>query len=275
VAALSQEFIYRDGGQDGEQITRRIFADLRDHLNPGGALYCTATLNELPGKNAEQRIRDMLGPSAEEFDVFVAVIVSYDPLDFFFSEARRGKGDFADLRRRQEVIERLQIERMIYASFVVRRMASPREPLTLRRQLSPQSRWQDAERLLEMELLLAPPAPVEHLLTARPRARTGLESKLVQKLEKGRWQIAKCEFQTLVPFFSELEAPPWTGVLLERMNGESTVAEHLQFLQEAGFAPPGADPSEFARFISVLARNGVVELPGLFGVTPKDGGGDG
>ena len=108
---------------------------------------------------------------------------------------------------------------------------------------------------------MADPAAAKWLLTATPRAMPGVESKLVQKLDAGRWQVAKCEFQTLVPFFAELQAPAWTGILLERMNGECTVSDHLSYLQKAGFAPAGADPSEFARFIAVLATNGIVELP--------------
>ncbi len=61
VAALRQEFIYRDGGEDGELITRRVFQDAAKFLETDGRLYCTAVINELSGRPAEQRIRQMLG----------------------------------------------------------------------------------------------------------------------------------------------------------------------------------------------------------------------
>jgi SAM-dependent methyltransferase len=261
IAALSQQYIYRDGGHDGEQITRRIIAGAGEHLKPGGALYLTAIVNEAGGKSVEQRLREMLGEASSEFDVVVVVIVSSDPLEFFFGEARNGRGDFSELERRREILAELQIERMVYASMILRRLESARQPLTLRRQLSPATRWQDIEWLLSIETALASRSAVERLLASRPRATAGIESKLVQKLEGRKWQCVKCEFQTLAPFFLELQAPPWTGVLLERMDGERMVSDHLEFLKQAGFAPPQADGSEFARFIAVLARNGLVQLP--------------
>jgi hypothetical protein len=150
---------------------------------------------------------------------------------------------------------------MTYASVIARRRAMSGEPLTLRRQLSPRTRWQDIEWLLDLESAFADPDAIPALLYSRPRAAPGVRSRLEQTIEGGRWKYADCDFRAIVPFAAELKAPPWTAMLLERMTGERTLTDLLKDLQTAGIAPPGASPEEFTRFVLFLARNGFVELP--------------
>jgi methylase of polypeptide subunit release factors len=42
VPSLKPAPVYKDGGPDGEQITRRIVQGVSTHLRAGGRLYCTA-----------------------------------------------------------------------------------------------------------------------------------------------------------------------------------------------------------------------------------------
>src|SRR5439155_20466419 len=42
VPALEQARVFRDGGDTGETVLRRIVAELPRYLRPGGALYCVA-----------------------------------------------------------------------------------------------------------------------------------------------------------------------------------------------------------------------------------------
>lgn len=268
VAALRQQCIYRDGGEDGELITRRVFEEAANYLETDGRLYCTTVVNEMPGQAAEQRIRQMLGAREREFDVVVVVIVSNDPLEYFFREARRGKEEFEDLRARAEVIERLGIERMTYASVMIRRRCGPGEPLTLRRQLSPRTRWEDIEWLLRLESAIAGGELIAAGHT-KPRAAPGVQLRLEQALEGGRWKSANCDFRATIPFAAELKGPPWLALALEQMTGERSLKEILEQLERAGVAPAGASPEEFSKFILFLARNGFVELPD-FPLAPRD-----
>ncbi len=261
VAALRQECIYRDGGEDGELITRRVFEEAANYLETDGRLYCTTVVNEMPGRAAERRIRQMLGAREREFDVVVVVIVSNDPLEYFFREARRRKEEFEDLRARAEVIERLGIERMTYVSVILRRRSDNGEPLTLRRQLSPQTRWQDIEWLLRLETAVREGDVVRAVAQSKPRAALGVQSRLEQTLEGGVWKHSDCNFRAMVPFVAELKGPPWTALALEQMTGERNLKEILEQLERAGVAPAGASVEEFAKFVLFLARNGFVELP--------------
>jgi methylase of polypeptide subunit release factors len=261
VPALEQEFIYRDGGHDGERITRRIFEDLWKFLDPGGRLYCTAVINELSGQPAESRVRQMLGDREREFDILMVTIVSRDPLEYFFKEARAGKEKYENLRRREQIITEGGIEQMIYSSILVRRHTESRPPLTLRRQLSPRTRWQDFEWALDVEIALQDDNSIQAGLYSKPRAIAGVRARLDQVVEGGRWKSGDCEFRTTIPFTAELKAPPWTIMLLERMTGERSVHELFGEMQKAGLAPQGSAPDDFVRFVLFLARNGFVELP--------------
>jgi methylase of polypeptide subunit release factors len=261
IPAVEQEFIYRDGGNDGEQITRRIFEDLWKFLDAGGRLYCTTVINELADQPAESRVRQMLGDRESEFDILVVTIVSRDPLEYFFKEARAGKEKYENLGRREQIITECGIQRMIYSSILVRRHTESRPPLTLRRQLSPRTRWQDFEWLLDIETAFQNENAVPALLYSRPRVIAGVRSRLEQVIEGSSWKYADCEFRTTVPFVAELKAPPWITKLLERMTGERTVHELFGEMQKAGVAPQDSVPDDFVRFVLFLARSGFVELP--------------
>ena len=90
VPAEETELVFRDGGADGEQITRRIVAGLADHLNPGGLFYLECMLTDRAGEPIEQRVRRMLGPLEEEFDVFVVRGGGADPKSHLADRLSRG-----------------------------------------------------------------------------------------------------------------------------------------------------------------------------------------
>ena len=66
--------IYRDGGADGEQITRRVIKELPPYLAPGGVCYCTCVATDRAGAPLEARIREWLGPAGNALDVMMVVM---------------------------------------------------------------------------------------------------------------------------------------------------------------------------------------------------------
>ena len=56
VPALETEFVFRDAGEDGEQVTRRIVDGLACIiLLPGGQFFCDCMLTDREGATLEQR----------------------------------------------------------------------------------------------------------------------------------------------------------------------------------------------------------------------------
>src|SRR5258707_11712406 len=71
--------IYLDGGEDGEQLTRRILEGLEQHLNPGGRLYCRTLGTDREDLQFEQRVRGWLGEAEGEFDISVFISKNLEP----------------------------------------------------------------------------------------------------------------------------------------------------------------------------------------------------
>ena len=89
---LESKWIFFDGGDDGEQVTRRIIEESPRYLRPGGTLYCLAMASDRVERPLEQRIREWLRAGAGEFDVAVVVRRMIDPREFAFDSLARGAG---------------------------------------------------------------------------------------------------------------------------------------------------------------------------------------
>ena len=67
--SAEQEFLYRDGGEDGEQVLRPIIEGLPQHLRAGGLFYAFVMSADREGETLEDRIRKWLGADEGEFEV--------------------------------------------------------------------------------------------------------------------------------------------------------------------------------------------------------------
>jgi SAM-dependent methyltransferase len=71
VPARQTALIFRDGGEDGEQIMRRAVEGLPRFLRPGGTFYALLMATDREGEEFEQRLRRWLGAEEDLFDVVV------------------------------------------------------------------------------------------------------------------------------------------------------------------------------------------------------------
>ena len=149
--SLEQKYIFRDGGEDGEQITRRIIAGLPEHLSPGGRLYCTCMLTDRKGVRAEARIRDMLGAEERDFDIAVVTLQTYQPTEYYLRLALEGRATLEEVAQRHQIFTRLQVEHLVYCSMVVHRRSKARQVFTARRQVGSGMGLPEMEWLLRWE----------------------------------------------------------------------------------------------------------------------------
>lgn len=61
--------VYRDGGDDGEQVLRRIVKGLPAHLRPAGLFYAFVMSTDRESGTLTDRIRQWLGAAAGEFEI--------------------------------------------------------------------------------------------------------------------------------------------------------------------------------------------------------------
>lgn len=262
VPALETEFVFRDAGEDGEQITRKVIEGISEHLRPGGQLYCECMLTEREGTTLEERVRGMLGDSSDEFDLVIAQGRSAHPFHFLADQARAGYASFERLSRWNDVLERLRIEALVFVSLVMQRRANERPVITTRRALSPLTSAADMQWVLRWMVATArwDMSDARRLLGSRPRTlpRTELRSRSI--LREGQWAVEECQLVTLAPFAVEAACPNWYATLLQFCDGRMTAREHLQYLRDTHAVPDTAPEDLFASMIRQLVDAGLVEI---------------
>jgi methylase of polypeptide subunit release factors len=260
--ALEQKYIFRDGGEDGEQITRGVIAGLAEHLRPGGRFYCTCMLTDRREAGAEQRLRVMLGARADEFDILLVTERLFPPTEYYFRLALTGRAELGEVVRRHEVFERLEVERLVYGSIVMRRRLGSRPTFTARRQAGPRSGVAEVEWLLAWEAACAGADPVAQLAEARPTVSPACRVRIGYRFEAGARVPEDCSLTTEAPFALEARCPPWAAELMAQCDGTMTVVELRERLRDSGTTPRSLGLAEFAKLVRSLLSGGFLRLEG-------------
>ena len=261
--SLEQKYIFRDGGEDGEQITRRIIAGLPGHLRPGGRFHCTCMMTDRASATAEQRIRAMLGERHVEFDVLLVTERIFAPTEYYFRMALTGRAELGEVVQRHEVFRRLEVEHLVYGSMVIRRVVESRPVFTARRLAGEATGPADVEWLLHWEAASVGTEADVQLATARPTVSPTCRLRLNHVRAEGEWRVEECVLSTGSPFALEAKCPPWTAAILAGCDGRTTVPELHGRLQGSGSVPAALREAEFARFVRSLISGGFLRLAPL------------
>ena len=259
--SLQQKYIFRDGGEDGEQITRGIISGLPAHLNPGGSFHCTCMLTDRKEGRAEQRLRRLLGDREAEFDVILLAHQSFQPTEYYFQLALAGRATLAEVQQRHEIFRRLEVERLVYASMVLRRHDGGRPAYTARRLAAPSTGPREVEWLDRWESAAADPASLQWVLEARPRVSPDCRMRLSHAPSDGGWAVEDCVVVTTWPFPVEAKCPPWTASFLNRCDGQATVRDHLSWLKGEDLVPGDTPEAEFAGLVRSMLAGALLEIP--------------
>lgn len=262
VPAMETEFVFRDAGEDGEQVTRRVIEGLSEHLEAGGQAYCECMLTEREGVDLDERVRGMFGASSDEFDVVIAQGRTVNPLYFLADQARAGYTSFAQLPLWNAVLDRLHIEALVFVSLLMQRRANARPVITTRRALSPLTTAADMQWVLRWMVGTATwdIDDARRLLSSRPRTVPRTELRSRSTLNDGQWGVQECMLVTLAPFAVEASCPNWYATLLQFCDGRTTVREHLQYLRDTRAVPDTAPEDLFASMIKQLVDAGLIEV---------------
>ncbi len=260
VPSLKPAPVYKDGGLDGEQITRRIVESLSTHLRPGGRLYCTTMFSDRRQARLEQRLRAMLGESADEFDLFIFRRQALTPLEYRLRLSSLGQAALVDAQQWLERFQQLEVERLVTCSFVAQRREKPRGVITVSRQVIPGTGSKEMEWLRRVETAATEPGYAERLMGERPAVSTNARLVSQSELKNGHWTITECSLETGAPFPLRLKCPPWTTMLLGRCDGKRSLWEHFQILRDAGAFPREETVERFAGFVRTLVSAGILEI---------------
>jgi SAM-dependent methyltransferase len=259
VAAAERTMIYRDGGSDGEWVTRRVIEGVPQHLAPGGVCYCTCVATDRTGAPLEARLREWMGAAGAQFDVIVVTMTSWRPVDRYPQMVANGKMEAPDAARLLRDFEELKIERQVYASMAIRRHRGNRPGVTLRRQLGTTDDPAPIARLVRWQSELGEPDALPGILECRVRVAPGTTRHVVDQLVDGTWKPMKQSLAREHPFTVRTDADAAVYDFLIRADGVRTVREHWEGMRSAGVISQDLGEEGFATIIRWLAAAGIID----------------
>jgi methylase of polypeptide subunit release factors len=262
VPALQPKWIFFSGGEDGEEITRRIVQGLPAHLNDRGVFLALTMGSDRSDAPFESRIREWLGEGGRDFDIALIVRKILEPLEFA-ARSREESGAW------KKLFTRLGVESLVYGVVAIQRRNGARRTFTVRRQASPGSRGAPWEWLLAWEG--AATEDLTRLMLDRPLHRgCDAEFQVRHRLEGSGWTPQQYTLQTQWPFNMECDAHPWMANLIALCDGHATGRDLLRVLVENQVLPLGIAEEEFARAAAALVSGGFIEVEGFR--PPRAGG---
>ena len=262
VPALQPKWIFFSGGEDGEEITRRIVEGLPAHLNDHGVFLALTMGTDRTDAPFESRIREWLGEGGRHFDIALIVRKTLEPHEF----AARNREESQAWRK---LFARLAVESLVYGVVAIQRRTGARQTFTVRRQASPGSRRAPWEWLLAWES--AATEDLTRLILERPLHRGCDADFLVRhRLEGSAWTPQQYTLQAEWPFRMECDAHPWMANLISLCDGRATGRDQLRVLVENDVVPRNVSEEEFARAAAALVSGGFIEVEGFR--PPRAGG---
>ena len=261
--SLEQKYVFRDGGEDGEQITRGVIRGLPAHLMQGGSFHCTCMLTDRHEARVEQRLRSLLGAAEAEFDIIFLVHQSFQPTEYYFQLALANRATLEEVQRRHEIFRGLEVERLVYGSLVLRRHDGTRPAYTARRLAGPNTGLPELQWLDRWESAAADAASSHRLMDARPRVTSECRMTLTHAPSDGEWAVESCVLNTRWPFPVEARCPPWTASFMNRCDGTRPLHDHLEWLKGQGLVPADAPEAEFGLLVRSLLAGAFLEVPEL------------
>ena len=261
VPALAHVYDFRDGGGDGESVSRAVFEGAAAHLRRGGRMVVRAAFSDRIGCTIAQRVRTWLGDASDEFDLMQLEALEYGPMDAYKSVTKGGR-DSVDCERWLRHFQALGIERFAVCIMELRREAFGRPPVTERRTLKSVLTPDVADWHFRWALLQAASgATAEERLTGlAPRVAPGV--RLAVHLEsdaEGAWRTIGSMVETDWPTHAVVKAPALVPTLLELCDGTRDIDTLLAALAEAGLVNSDVGRLEIANFVEVLLAAGAVE----------------
>ncbi len=254
VPSLRFERLFRDGGEDGEWLTRRLVGGLPNYLHERGKFYCLCLLAEMDDDPPEARVRRWLRESGVEFDLVLIRRKRFDAGRLIFDNLSARSAQSGDLTAWQSVIERKRLRSFVYASLLLQRSGAARAPLTISRDAGTRTTPGDVDNLLRRQQLLAGQDIPATLRDYRLRAAPDVTVDIKKTLNGAGWQHCSSRYAVDHPFPFAWEGPAWVGGLLAHADGTQPWGQLA-----AAVEARGVPPREFDDTVLSLLRGGLLE----------------
>jgi len=260
VPAAGERMIYRDAGEAGEEITRRVIHGLPDQLRPGGTCMILCVARDTENARFEVRARGWLGAAADEFDIVYGLEKVLLPEEVVTSMRKRGHTmSEAQVQGLMAQIRSLQTKQFVYGALFLRRSNKLGACVPLRLHLTPDGTAADFERLLAWRERTRQADFPDWLTGSRPRLASGLELTARHLVNEGALVPAEFVFSVEGGFRSALRPDAWVVPLIAQLEGKRSVREVFQTASDADELPPGFELTDFCGLVERMITLGLLE----------------
>jgi SAM-dependent methyltransferase len=246
VPSTGEGLIFKEGGDDGEFVTRAIIEGLPRYLRRGGQFHCLCAGTDREEGRYEDRIRRWLGEAEDEFDIILA---------------SEGEVTLKKVKRWDELVARYKITGLFYGSIVIQRRVSKRRPFTLRRIREEGAGYEGTAWLFQAAGLLHSMA-ADEVMELRPRVSEQLEFQVHHKWMEGEFRATALELRIRSPFLRHVEAEPWIIRFIEACDGNRTCAQITERLRSSEII--GEEPIELiAGMVCTMIMEGHLTINSL------------
>ncbi|MCX6630293.1 MAG: methyltransferase [Candidatus Solibacter sp.] len=203
VPARKNTMIFRDGGEDGEQILRRIVEGVPRFLRPGGRFYTMVTAADCEGEQFEDRLRRWLGPAEAEFDLVLAAYTLTGPKDLAANSFLGQHTAVEDILYRHEIWARRKVQFLFHGSVLIRRHEEARPAITARVLKGAGFTPRHVEWLLEWSTEIRDAARLEKLMELRPFLSPHAEMGVFHRVREGQFVPEVFSLRSNRPFEAE------------------------------------------------------------------------
>jgi methylase of polypeptide subunit release factors len=260
VPARRTAMIFRDGGEDGEQILRRIVEGVPRFLRPGGRFYTMVTAADCEGQPFEDRLRLWLGAAQAEFDLVLAAHTLTDPKNLAANSFLGQNTAVEDIRYRHEIWARRKVRFLFHGSVLMRRHSTARPAITARVLKGEGFTPQHVEWLLDWSTEVREAGSVGRLMGSRPLLSPHAEMVVLHRVRDGQLVPEVFSLRCGRPFEAECVLEPWLAQIAARCDGETSWREHFEKAKGDGMVPQGATAEEFLEVLEPLVSNGLLRI---------------
>jgi methylase of polypeptide subunit release factors len=269
VPSLSQTTIFRDGGETGEVLVKRIIEGLPKYLRPGGTYYSLCLGLDTKEARFEERVRTWLGESQDEFDVLFVFADERSPEQLVQDWAKWTNSiGSSDLARWDDIFARTGARSFVYGAVVIHRhrttldseSSRPPTAMTARTRLGTETRGSHIEWALRWHRLRAQTDSLQKLSHCRPCLATNMRVRTTHVVKDGALVPSDFVFETETPFPIATRLDPWIVPVIAEFNGSYTPAHLYEVARSKSLLPEAMTQMEFIDLIAILIGRGYLQL---------------
>ncbi len=262
VPSLGDHAVYRDGGDAGETVVRRIVEGLPNALRRGGTFYSMSVGLDTTAGQFEERARGWLGSAQDEFDVIFAYGDEKSPDQAVADIVSRAKHvKTLNPAQLKQAYEQMGVRRLVYGALVIhRRDSGAGKPWTARPTIGAETTGADFDWLLGWHRQAEDPGFVECLAGARPVLSPHLQVKATHVVADGALVPAEFSLEASCPFETATRVDPWVVPLIAQLDGRRSVEDLHRMVQAAGEVPGSFGVTDFAKLTALLVERGCLVL---------------